>query len=141
MVQTVESRTGLEDDVTQLLKQFLAGIAAGVEVHEIREADIACEVILFEILLDGVQYKLTCQPCPDCRPPPHRLSPREQEIIRLVMRGFSTRGIAEVLEISPWTVTTHLRRVFSKLSVNSRAEMVACVMREGILEERGSASP
>lgn len=53
------------------------------------------------------------------------LSPREQEIARLVARGATNRMIASVLEISAWTVSTHLRRIFAKLGVASRAEMVA----------------
>jgi DNA-binding CsgD family transcriptional regulator len=56
------------------------------------------------------------------------------------MKGLSTRGIAAVLEISPWMVITHLRRIFSKLNVNSRAEMVACVLKEGALSP-SSGSP
>lgn len=57
------------------------------------------------------------------------LSPREQEIARLVAKGYVNKTIANILEISPWTVNTHLRRIFAKLDVNSRAEMVATVLR------------
>src|SRR4051794_13982205 len=42
------------------------------------------------------------------------LSPREQEIARMVASGYTTKEIASVLEISSWTVSTHLRRVFGK---------------------------
>jgi DNA-binding CsgD family transcriptional regulator len=52
------------------------------------------------------------------------LSPREMEIARLVARGSTNRAIATMLDISTWTVSTHLRRIFAKLSVCSRAEMV-----------------
>jgi DNA-binding CsgD family transcriptional regulator len=53
------------------------------------------------------------------------LSPREGEIAHMVARGLTNRAIASALEISLWTVSTHLRRIFAKLGVNSRAEMVA----------------
>lgn len=53
------------------------------------------------------------------------LSPREQEIARMVAKGYPNKTIAAVLEISTWTVGTHLRRMFAKLGVNSRAAMVA----------------
>jgi DNA-binding CsgD family transcriptional regulator len=56
------------------------------------------------------------------------LSPRELEIARLVARGATNRMIASVLEISTWTVSTHLRRIFAKLGVASRAEMVATLL-------------
>jgi DNA-binding CsgD family transcriptional regulator len=52
------------------------------------------------------------------------LSPREMQIARLVARGATNRAIATTLDISSWTVSTHLRRVFAKLGVSNRAEMV-----------------
>ncbi len=65
------------------------------------------------------------------------LSPRECEIIRLVAKDLSNKEIAAVLEISPWTVATHLRHVFAKLGVRSKAAMVACVS-ELLMERRGN---
>jgi DNA-binding CsgD family transcriptional regulator len=53
------------------------------------------------------------------------LSPRESQIARLIADGATNRLITSVFEISLWTVSTHIRRIFAKLSVNSRAEMVA----------------
>jgi DNA-binding CsgD family transcriptional regulator len=57
--------------------------------------------------------------------PRHALSPRELQIARLVADGATNRAIASSLDISPWTVSTHMRRIFAKLDVCSRAEMVA----------------
>jgi DNA-binding CsgD family transcriptional regulator len=53
------------------------------------------------------------------------LSPRESQIARLIADGATNRLIASILDISLWTVSTHIRRIFAKLGVNSRAEMVA----------------
>ena len=53
------------------------------------------------------------------------LSPREQQVARMVANGRTNQAIAAALEISVWTVSTHLRRIFAKLAVSSRAEMVA----------------
>jgi DNA-binding CsgD family transcriptional regulator len=133
MAATTESQANTESDVNQLLEQFLAGIVDEIAIKEAPEAEPVGELLLGVVELAGVRFKLTCQLCQDEPEAYLSLSPREQEIIRLVMKGLSTRGIAGVLEISPWTVTTHLRRVFSKLGVNSRAEMVACVLKRRIL--------
>ena len=54
-----------------------------------------------------------------------QLSPREREIVRMVAKGHPNKVIADVLNISSWTVCTHLRRIFAKLGVGSRAAMVA----------------
>jgi DNA-binding CsgD family transcriptional regulator len=48
------------------------------------------------------------------------LSPRERQIVRLVAEGHVNKAIGAVLDISPWTVATHLRRIFAKLGVASR---------------------
>ena len=61
------------------------------------------------------------------------LSPREEEIARMVAAGYPNKTIAAVLDISSWTVGTHLRRVFAKLGVGSRAAMVARLLEEGSL--------
>jgi DNA-binding NarL/FixJ family response regulator len=53
------------------------------------------------------------------------LTPREREIARLVACGQPNKAIAAQLEISSWTVGTHLRRIYSKLGVCCRAAMVA----------------
>ncbi len=64
------------------------------------------------------------------------LSPRECEIARLVGRDLTNKEIGAVLEISSWTVATHLRRVFAKLGVHSKAAMVA-VITERIAAQNG----
>jgi DNA-binding CsgD family transcriptional regulator len=56
--------------------------------------------------------------------PARFLTKREGEIAILVARGNSNKQIAIQLNISEWTVSTHLRRVFIKLGVDSRAAMV-----------------
>jgi DNA-binding CsgD family transcriptional regulator/GAF domain-containing protein len=52
------------------------------------------------------------------------LSRREQEIAQLVSEGLTTRQIAERAFISENTVKQHLKRMFAKLNVKSRAELV-----------------
>jgi DNA-binding CsgD family transcriptional regulator/PAS domain-containing protein len=58
------------------------------------------------------------------------LSPREREVVELVARGLSNREIAELASISRNTVKQHLKRVFRKAGVGSRAELAAAVGRE-----------
>jgi two-component system nitrate/nitrite response regulator NarL len=87
---------------------------------------------VLRVRVDGVDYAVVR--CAPSEPPAHAaLSPREQAIIRLIIKGYSNKTLARVLEISPWTVATHLRRIFAKLDVSSRAEMVACVLRGNLL--------
>ena len=81
------------------------------------------EQVLLDAHVDGYRYLLLRMPKP--RSSPVQLSPREQEIVRMVAKGHPNKVIADVLSISSWTVCTHLRRIFAKLGVGSRAAMVA----------------
>ena len=90
------------------------------------------EQILLDIHLDGERYLLVRMPKPSHMP----LSPREIEIVRMVAQGHPNKIFAEVLSISSWTVCTHLRRIFAKLGVGSRAAMVARMLECGQLNDR-----
>lgn len=64
------------------------------------------------------------------------LSPREQEIARLVAIGYPNKTIAGILDISPWTVATHVRRIFNKLGVHGRPAMIAELAHAGFRFDR-----
>ncbi len=53
------------------------------------------------------------------------LSPREQEVLELLARGYLYKEIAERLNITVPTVNTYVRRMYEKLHVRSRAQAVA----------------
>ena len=57
-------------------------------------------------------------------PTPLSLTRREADIVRLVAADLCNKQIADRLQISEWTVGTHMRRIFAKLGVRSRAAMV-----------------
>ncbi len=60
------------------------------------------------------------------------LSPRELDVLRLLVAGHPDREIAELLAISPRTVQTHVAGLFSKLHAGSRAEAAAIAVRRGL---------
>jgi predicted ATPase/DNA-binding CsgD family transcriptional regulator len=64
---------------------------------------------------------------------PFGLTPRELEILRLLVDGRSTPQIAEALFVSPRTVQTHLTNLYGKLGVGGRAEAVAIAVRQNIV--------
>jgi DNA-binding CsgD family transcriptional regulator len=79
--------------------------------------------VLLDVNVSGVRCVLVRAAAAAEEPP--LLSPREREIARLVAAGHGNKTIAAVLDISTWTVGTHLRRIFGKLGVTSRAAMVS----------------
>lgn len=62
------------------------------------------------------------------------LTAREVEVLRLVARGQTNRGIAEALDISEKTVARHVSNIFTKLDVPSRSAATAYAFRKGLVE-------
>lgn len=89
--------------------------------------------ILFDAEFDGMRCLIVREP----KLTEARVSctPRECEIARMVAKGYPNKTIAAVLEISSWTVGTHLRHMFAKLHVPSRAAMVARMIEAGLIEK------
>jgi DNA-binding CsgD family transcriptional regulator len=61
------------------------------------------------------------------------LTPRELDVLRLLVEGRSDREIGEALFIGTRTVQTHVANLFAKLGVNARAEAAAVAVRRGIV--------
>ncbi len=63
-----------------------------------------------------------------------RLTVRELDVLRLVVKGLSNREIAHDLFISQNTVKNHIRNILEKLHVRSRTEAATLAMRERLLD-------
>ena len=79
--------------------------------------------VVFEAESGGYRWVLLRHSIVDADKPD--LSPRETEMANMVALGHPNKVIAGILDLSEWTVSTYLRRVFAKLNVSSRAAMVA----------------
>lgn len=72
-------------------------------------------------------------PAPSPAPPHPELTARELGVLKLVADGHSNRRIGEDLGLSALTVKSHLARISRKLGTGDRAELVAIVIRGGLL--------
>jgi DNA-binding CsgD family transcriptional regulator len=61
------------------------------------------------------------------------LTPRQQEVLRLMAKGLSNQEIAEALYISPLTVRTHVVNLFAKLDLHTRAAVTAYALKHGLI--------
>ena len=116
-------RVGESSALEDLIRLIVERCSERSHHGETTYTDSQAEEVMLDIDVDGDRYLIVRLPKPRQRGV--QLSPREQEIVRLVALGHSNKIIADVLSISSWTVCTHLRRIFSKLGVGSRAAMVA----------------
>jgi DNA-binding NarL/FixJ family response regulator len=81
-----------------------------------------------EVIVGGRRFRLipVDEICLSQHPPAASLlTGRELQIVSLVAEGRVNKQIAGDLHISEWTVSTHLRRIFCKLGVDTRAAMVS----------------
>jgi HD-GYP domain-containing protein (c-di-GMP phosphodiesterase class II) len=75
------------------------------------------------------------------RAPPRRrawpasLSDREVEVLRLIGRGLSKRAVAEALVLAPATVDHHVRHIYDKIGVSTRAGAAVFALEHGLLPE------
>ncbi|MDX6260747.1 MAG: hypothetical protein QOH84_2435 [Kribbellaceae bacterium] len=60
----------------------------------------------------------------------HGLTPAQQRVTALVLRGRSTRQIVDQLHLSPHTVQEHVRAAYDKVGVGSRRELIAALLGE-----------
>ncbi|HEY7033557.1 MAG TPA: LuxR C-terminal-related transcriptional regulator [Thermomicrobiales bacterium] len=69
------------------------------------------------------------------RATPRGLTPREHEVLSLLVAGQTDRQIAEALFISPRTAQVHVASILGKLDVSTRAAAAALAIREGLLAD------
>ncbi|GAB5410378.1 MAG: response regulator transcription factor [Balneolaceae bacterium] len=63
---------------------------------------------------------------------PFDLSPAELRILEQVVEGKTNKQIAEDVFLSPWTVKTHIKNIYKKMHVNSRAAAVRLALKRNI---------
>jgi DNA-binding CsgD family transcriptional regulator len=75
-------------------------------------------------------------PAPDATTHPAlaQLTPREYEVARLVARGLTNRQIAQSLVIADRTADVHVSNILNKLTLTSRTQLAAWVVRHGLLD-------
>jgi LuxR family transcriptional regulator, maltose regulon positive regulatory protein len=89
--------------------------------------------------LDRVLASWRTQHEPGSTPPKEsereRLSSRERAIVELIAQGQSNKEIARTLGITPETVKTHIKSVFTKLAVEKRAQAVSRAQALGLVKQ------
>lgn len=65
--------------------------------------------------------------------PETSLTPRETEVLRIIGRGLTIPEAANVLEITPHTVASHVKNIYGKLNIASRAEAAIEASKRGLV--------
>jgi DNA-binding NarL/FixJ family response regulator len=62
------------------------------------------------------------------------LTPREEEVVKLIAEAFTNAQIASILHLSEKTVESHRANVLRKLGMRDRVELVRYAIRRGLVE-------
>jgi len=111
------------EELTQAIFHIAQG---GVIISPLMAAKLLSE---FQDLSAGVAKKLAQEVAAD-------LSPREDEVLKLVSQGATNKEIADSLFISENTVKTHLRNIMDKLHLVNRSQAAAYAVKRGLVQYR-----
>jgi two-component system, NarL family, nitrate/nitrite response regulator NarL len=76
----------------------------------------------------------TSKPVPMEKQPEHeRLTPRETEVLTYLSKGFTIKEIASLMGIKWFTVNDHIKAIYKKLNVSSRAEAAVLASKQGLV--------
>jgi DNA-binding CsgD family transcriptional regulator len=133
-VATREQRTASPENYRRTHEELLDDLIRQIAIQadstsECATITAANEEVIIDISVNGTRYLMVRMPPADTALV--SLSPREQEIAQRVARGCSNKAIATSLNISQWTVGTHIRHIYAKFGVASRAAMVARLLEVG----------
>jgi two-component system, NarL family, nitrate/nitrite response regulator NarL len=77
---------------------------------------------------------VTSRPVPIEKPLDHeRLTPRETEVLTYLSKGFTIKEIANLMGIKWFTVNDHIKSIYKKLNVSSRAEAAVLASKQGLV--------
>lgn len=77
---------------------------------------------------------LSSKPVPIEKTPEHeRLTPRETEVLTYLSKGFTIKEIASLMGIKWFTVNDHIKSIYKKLNVSSRAEAAVLASKQGLV--------
>jgi two-component system nitrate/nitrite response regulator NarL len=69
----------------------------------------------------------------DKAPDHERLTPRENEVLTYLSKGFTIKEIASLMGIKWFTVNDHIKSIYKKLNVSSRAEAAVLASKQGLV--------
>ena len=99
-------------------------------VHSVAEGKSFFSPAVSKVLLDDYVRKLKRSGTED---PYDLLTPREREVLQLVAEGKSNKDVAQLLNLSVYTVETHRSNIMEKLNLHGVPELILYAVRKGII--------
>ncbi|MFN8482097.1 MAG: response regulator transcription factor [Anaerolineae bacterium] len=122
-----DSVAALQAGARGYLPRRVTAAELGQAIRTVRQGGVVLDPLAAANLLQRLQR----QPTPT--PPPETLTPREREVLRLMVEGLTNKAIAVRLGISEHTVKFHIGAILGKLGAGSRTEAVSIAVRQGLV--------
>lgn len=130
----------MHENVDYLVEALRAGAAGYVLkdatrrelISAIRQVSRGESCMNPELMTQALQ-RLTARPEDGARPGGEDLTPRERDVLQLLVRGLTNRQIAGELRISPGTVKVHVERIIAKLGVVDRTQAAVRALELGLI--------
>ncbi len=121
--------------------EIIAALSSGADAYCIKGASVERLLSAIAAAVDGATYldpQIARRVIDNLRPPTAtgnttNLSPRELEVLKLMVEGLSNPQIAQKLYLSPNTVKTHVRGIMNKLAVDDRVQAAVVALRSGLV--------
>lgn len=121
--------------------EIVAALSSGADAYCIKGASIDRLLTAIAAAQDGATYldpQIARRIMENLKPPSPAgnmvlLSEREQEVLKLMVEGYSNPEIAAALYLSPNTVKTHVRGIMNKLAVDDRVQAAVVALRSGLV--------
>jgi two-component system response regulator NreC len=99
-------------------------------VHAVADGKSFFSPAVSKVLLDDYVRKLKRSGTED---PYDLLTPREREVLQLVAEGKSNKDVAQLLNLSVYTIETHRANIMEKLNLHGVPELILYAVRKGII--------
>ncbi len=124
-----------------LLREAIKAGASGYILKHAAESELISaiqRILRGDLYVDPAMVRLLVQeqPAPPAVPPQstEALTPREIEVLKLIVQGYTNRQIGEELNISFRTAESHRASLSEKLGMHSRVELVRYAREHGLIE-------
>ena len=122
-------------------RYFFEGLEAGAAGYGLKRAADTDLIDAVRTVADGrtflsgsAQQALMSEWLDGGREPEDPLTPREQEVVKLIAEAYTNKQIADTLGLAEKTVESHRANVLSKLGMRDRVELVRYAIRRGLVE-------
>lgn len=102
-------------------------------LRELHKGGAPMSQVIAKKLLKMVRDERSGNPGWETNVTPFELSTREIEILQLLVDGLTNNEIGEALFLSPWTIKTHIKNIYRKMHVSSRAEVTRLAIKQNLV--------